>query len=77
MKPKLTMREQEVLVELAKGPANHAEVAERLGISRIALRGRLQDMRAKTGTESTVQLLLWGLRAAVPIATMFPEEPTP
>lgn len=62
---RLSCREQEILVRLAQAPNKHTDIARDLAISMSTLNGHLVKMREKTGTTSTVQLVLWGFREAL------------
>lgn len=65
---KLTMREQEILVELAKGFENREEIARRLNISPNTVNTYMASMFKKTGCQSQTQLVLWGFREALKAA---------
>lgn len=69
---KLTTREQEVLVELAKDPHTYAAIQKRLGVSHITISRHISNMYDKTGTENRVQLLLWAFREAQVVVRRFP-----
>ena len=60
----LTHREQEILVELAKGHDTVSVIADRLGFSSSAVTTHISNMCRKTGTKNKTQLLLWAFRTA-------------
>lgn len=60
----LTMREQEILAELAVGHDSYEEIAKRLGITPNTLNFHLKSMFRKTGSQNQIQLLRWGFREA-------------
>ena len=68
MMSKLTMREQEILVELARGFENREEIAKRLDISTHTVNSHMTSMFEKTGCRSQTQLVLWGFREALEAA---------
>lgn len=67
----LSLREQDVILALVECPEGGiAGVAERLSLSLSTVNLYLYSARKKTGTQSSVQLVLWALREAQRMARM-------
>lgn len=61
---RLTPREQEILLELAKGYEGNKCLARHMNISTTTLNNHLAAMYIKTGTTNKTQLVLWAFRQA-------------
>lgn len=61
---KLTIREQEVVLGIAKGYDKHANVARELGINLNTFNVHLRHIYQKTGTHNQVQLIRWAFLEA-------------
>lgn len=62
---RLTQREQEILLELARGYDSNKALARHLGITLGTLEGHLVHIHAKLGTKNQVQLVRWAFREAL------------
>lgn len=68
---KLTEREQEIILEVAKGYDKHSLVAQKLGINLNTLNAHLLHIYRKTNTRNQIQLIRW---AWVEAARCRPDE---
>jgi len=62
-----TMRERDVLAQIASGATNR-QIAHRLGVSERTARTHVSSILAKLGLASRTQAALWALQHGVPVA---------
>jgi DNA-binding NarL/FixJ family response regulator len=60
----LTRRERQALTLLASGSAN-SEIAHRLGVTEHDVETQFDRMLSKTGTQSRLELVIYGLRNGI------------